>query len=133
MNKIEALQIPKSLAPFYKTTSAWLCRLADVAAHNRQHPWCTDFAYTIYLTLKHTTSDIYILANDNHAVCYCNGLLVDPNANTYIHSFNWQKQTGPTEWFTINPHIKNPNTQHRLNRYYSSVATQKFILRGEAI
>lgn len=128
--EIETLPVPDALAPLYKTTSAWLCRLAEISANNRKHPWCTELAYSIYMTLKHTSADTYILANENHAVCYYEGLLIDPNCNVYIHSFTWQEQTGPTEWFCMNPHLQSRSTQHRLNRYYCSVATQKFILRG---
>ena len=126
---------PTSHQGIYDSVHAWLYRLSSIIGQNSSHPWCTDLAYLIHMTLKHLVheSECYILSNDSHAVCAYKDVLIDAGENVYIYNFDWRVQTAPTHYYLINPHRTDVDPAQRLQRQYASCATSAFRLIGQPL
>jgi len=117
----------------YDSVASYLYRYAAIASQHRNHPWCRDASYNIFMNLKTDRDDVYLLSRDIHTVVkYCD-IIIDVECNSFIYNFDWLTEVNPQEHTRINPDIDTSSVRAKIQHYFSTCATQKFILRGEII
>lgn len=121
--------VPAALS-MYDSVASYLYRYAAIASQHRRHPWCREASYNIYMNLKTNRDDVYLLSSDIHTVVkYCD-IIIDVECNSFIYNFDWLTETNPQELTRINPDIDTSSVPAKIQHYFSTCATQKYILRG---